>query len=157
MQRPAATSTSTEVPRGIRIFVWTFLALFFVAGFARIEAWPLTGWRLFSRVRHPIQQSWQVVTADASGAEHSLPIAKLGQSYRGTTHVLDEFASLSRGRQLAACDAWRTGSQRSGIPVREVRIYRLTTDVSKRSGDRAVPPERTLRFVCRGGTVEQVP
>ena len=38
-------------PRGIRVFVWIFLAAFMICGAAGIEAWPLTGFRLFSHLR----------------------------------------------------------------------------------------------------------
>ncbi|GAC1423992.1 MAG: hypothetical protein NVSMB57_16370 [Actinomycetota bacterium] len=146
------------VPRRIRIFVWTFLALFFVCGFARIEAWPLTGWRLFSHIRRPIQSSWNVVTVDEHGNEYSLPGEKLGQSFRGTTHVLDEFAALPKSKQIAACDAWAEAARRFGAHVVSVRIYRIVSDVSMRDGDRGAPPRsRTLRFTCINQTVETSP
>jgi len=147
-------SAESRVPRRIRVFVWTFLAAFFVCGFARIEAWPLTSWRLFSRVRHAVQTSWSAVTVDHSGREHQFPT--LGQSYRGTTHVLDSFSSLSRQKQIAACDAWANGARHAGQDVEAVRIYRVTSDVSHRAGDRGAPPlSRTLSFTCMDGRVER--
>lgn len=67
----AAASVS---PR-IRWFVRTFLLIFVVCGMARIEAWPLTGWRLFSHVRKPVQTSWRAVVVAPSGSEHGMAFA----------------------------------------------------------------------------------
>src|SRR5206468_2883631 len=39
------------VPRWAKWFVSLFLTAFVVCGVVGIEAWPLTGWRLFSHVR----------------------------------------------------------------------------------------------------------
>ncbi len=144
-----------DISPRIRVFVWLFIGSFVLAGFLRIEAWPLTGWRLFSHARRQVQTSWQAVTVDGSGGEHALPLGRLGQAYRGTTHVLAEFDELPDRRRLAACEAWARGAARFGAQVTEVRVYRVVRDVGDRRGDRGAPPRsRDLRYTCRDGRVE---
>jgi hypothetical protein len=137
----------------IRVFVWVFLVAFFVCGFARIEAWPFTGWRLFSISRKPVQTSWIATTVDGRGIEHDLPLAAMGDAYRGASLVLGGFATLPRGKQVAVCDALQDGARAAGQDVAAVRIYSEVRDVSRRAGDRGAPGIRTLRFTCGGGTI----
>jgi hypothetical protein len=136
-----------------RRFVWTFLALFVIAGVFGIEAWPLTGWRLFADARAARQVSFQAVTVDAAGHEHAIAWSRLPVPYRGNVQVLNGFAGLRPERQVAVCDAWADGVRGLGGQVSQVRVYRVETDVSRRGGDRAAPGARELRFTCAGGTV----
>ena len=136
-----------------RRFVWTFLVLFVIAGVFGIEAWPLTGWRLFADSRPARQASFQAVTVDAAGGEHAIPWSRLPVRYRGDVQVLKGFEGLRPERQVVVCDAWADGVRGLGGQVSQVRVYRVETDVSRRSGDRAVSGTRELRFTCADGTV----
>jgi hypothetical protein len=137
-----------------RRFVWAFLAAFVIAGVFGIEAWPLTGWRLFADARTAEQTSLQAVTVDAAGREHPVPWNDLPVRFRGNVQVLKGFPGLSPRQQVAVCAAWADGVRALGGDVRAVRIYRVTVDVSYRAGDRAAPGQRSLRFTCRDGTVQ---
>src|SRR6266511_3523031 len=66
METRTATGAEPVAPWARR-FVWAFLAAFVIAGVFGIEAWPLTGWRLFADARTAKQVSWQGVTVDAAG------------------------------------------------------------------------------------------
>jgi hypothetical protein len=147
-----ATGAGPVAPWARRI-AWTFLALFVIAGVFGIEAWPLTGWRLFADARAARQVSWQAVTVDADGHERPVAWSDLPVRYRGNVQVLKGFAGLRPAEQVAVCAAWADGVRALGRGVSQVRIYRLETDVSRRAGDRAAPGTRELRFTCRGGTV----
>jgi hypothetical protein len=136
-----------------RRFVWAFLAAFVIAGVFGFEAWPLTGWRLFADARTARQVSLEAFTVDAAGRERPVPWDDLPVRFRGNVQVLKGFEDLSSARQVAVCEAWADGLRGLGADVRAIRIYRVSTDVSRRAGDRAAPGERTLRFTCRDGKV----
>src|ERR671930_995812 len=92
-------------PRWARWFVWTFLTAFVVCGTVGIEAWPLSGFRLFSHLRSPHQTTWQAY-AVAGGRESRVPFNRLPAGDRGFTLLMKTFGSLSRERQLATCRTW---------------------------------------------------
>jgi hypothetical protein len=152
---PATQSTPDPAPAPpwARWYVGVFLALFLVCGVFGLEAWPLTGWRLFADARQARQPGFQAVTVDGQGQETPIPFRDLPAGYHGDVQLLKGFAALSRARQAAVCQAWAEAVRDRGGEVAEVRIYSTVTDVSRRAGDRGAPPDRTLRFTCRPGRV----
>jgi hypothetical protein len=151
---PTPAGQPAPAPRWARWFVGVYLALFVVCGVAGLEAWPLTGWRLFADARQARQPGFQAVTVDRAGHEMPIPFRELPIGYHGDVQVLRGFASLSRDRQAAVCQAWAEAVRDRGGEVAEVRIYQTVTDVSRRVGDRGAPPDRTLRFTCRAGSAD---
>lgn len=157
-QSPPAPTTAgpaaqpAPAPRWARWFVSAFLALFVVCGVAGLEAWPLTGWRLFADARQARQPGFQAVTVDRAGRETPIPFRGLPVGYHGDVQVLKSFGGLPRDRQAAVCQAWAEAVRTRGGEVAEVRIYQTLTDVSQRLGDRGAPPARTLRYTCRPGS-----
>jgi hypothetical protein len=152
MDRAASPSPPDQAPRWARWFVGAYLAVFVVCGVAGLEAWPLTGWRLFADARQARQPGFQAVTVDRAGRETPVPFADLPAGFHGDVQVLNGFAGLPRDRQAAVCQAWAEAVRDRGGEVVEVRIYQTVTDVSRRVGDRGAPPERALRFTCRPGS-----
>jgi hypothetical protein len=142
------------VPRWARRFVAAYLAAFLVCGLFGLEAWPLTGWRLFADARRAVQPGWQAVTVDRAGRETPIPFRDLPAGYQGHVQVLRGFAELAPDRQAAVCRAWAEAVRARGGEVAAVRLYQTETDVSARVGQRGAPPRRTLRYTCRDGTVD---
>jgi hypothetical protein len=149
MEPSPSPGTTARAPRWARWFVGAYLAVFLVCGLVGLEAWPLTGWRLFADARPARQPGFQAVTVDRAGRETPIPFADLPAGYQGNVQVLKGFAGLRAGEQAAVCQAWAGAVRDRGGEVAELRIYQTVTDVSARSGDRGAPPERTLRFTCR--------
>jgi len=150
----APPDSSGAAPRGARWFVASFLTLFVVCGYFGIEAWPLTGWRLFSQLRTDRQVSWMATALDQSGNETPVPFSRLGYAYRGFPQVLQKFGRLAESKQLSICRAWaKVTSEQSSHHFSTIRIYMTEWRLSKRVGMRAAPPDKTLRYECRGNSV----
>jgi hypothetical protein len=154
MEQPPPPGTRDRAPRWARWFVGAYLALFVVCGVAGLEAWPLTGWRLFADARQARQPGFQAVTVDRAGRETPIPFRDLPAGYRGQVQVLKGFAGLPTARQAAVCQAWAEAVRDRGGEVAELRIYQTVTDVSQREGDRGAPPARSPRFTCRPGSAD---
>jgi hypothetical protein len=152
MEHAPSPSTPVRAPRWARWLVGVYLAIFVACGVFGLEAWPLTGWRLFADARQARQPGFQAVTVDSAGRETPVPFADLPAGYQGNVQVLKGFAGLPAGRQAAVCQAWAEAVRARGGEAAEVRIYQTLTDVSDRVGDRGAPPQRTLRFTCRPGS-----
>jgi hypothetical protein len=135
-------------PAWTRRFVAVFLAAFVVCGTFGLEAWPLTGWRLFADARQPVQVAWQAVTVDPAGRETPVPFGDLPAGFHGNVQVLKGFAGLPAGEQAAVCRAWADAVRDRGGQVEAVRGYRTVTDLSRRVGERSAPPARELRWTC---------
>jgi hypothetical protein len=135
-------------PAWTRRFVAVFLAAFVVCGTFGLEAWPLTGWRLFADARQPVQVAWQAVTVDPAGRETPVPFGDLPAGFHGNVQVLKGFAGLPAGEQAAVCRAWADAMRARGGRVEAVRVYRTVTDLSRRVGERGAPPARELRWTC---------
>jgi hypothetical protein len=133
----------------VRTFVAAFLAAFAACGLFGIEAWPLTGWRLFSQLRTDHQVSWRAVAVDGRGDEQPIRFEALPRGYRNFSLVMRTFASLSAREQAAACRAWLAGARRETTGAKAVRIYRVDWYLSYRrgSGD-GPPPARSVLYTC---------
>jgi hypothetical protein len=152
---PAPPQEAERVPRWTRWFVWSFLGAFIACGVAGIEAWPLTGWRLFSHLRHEHAVSWQAVAVDGRGRETPVVFGRLPFAYRGASLILKTFQSLAPADREAVCEAWEDALRARGAPAGAIRVYRIDRDLFPRNGPRpANPSVRTLRFTCAGGSVD---
>jgi hypothetical protein len=149
--------SDVAAPRFARPFVAAFLAAFVICALATIEAWPLTGWRLFSHLRTEQQVRWAATAVDREGREHPYPLGALPDGFRGFAFLMNGFASDSAARRAELCETWRLGAaELIGFEARAVRIYQLRSDLSQREGDEGAAPQRTLTYVCRPGGVDAV-
>jgi hypothetical protein len=137
------------VPRWSRWFVRVFLGLFVLCGVAGIEAWPLTGFRLFSHLRHEQAVGWLRTAVGPDGEEQPVDLTGLPQGYGSFVLVVTSFASRPKDEQDAMCRAWVSGLERVDPAVRAMRIYRLDRALGpRRNGRPAASPPKTLLFSC---------
>ena len=116
----------------VRAFVWGFLALFAACGLAGIEAWPFSGFRLFSNVRTDEVAGWEVTAVDRAGDERPVSMAD-----RSWLHVAAGMERLPEAERLAVCRVWAPGADI------ELRVYRTWTPIDGGSS------RRDLRAACR--------
>jgi len=152
--RPTDRTGSTAPPAGVpapaRWLVRGFLAAFLLCSVFGLELWPLTGFRLFSRVRHETRFIW---TADAvlpGGREAGVVFTALPRAYQGFGLIMKGFRHLSPDAKRASCEAWLAEVRRVDGPAVALRLYRVTWTALPRKGARpARPPPRRLDYVCR--------
>jgi hypothetical protein len=150
--RPDEDEAERGPGRGIRLFVGAFLGLFLITGLVGVEAWPLTGWRLYSRLRHGDFWAWQVLAVGADGIERSVDLGHLPPAYHGVPYLLNDFAGLPVADREGACLALAVAAraQYSGVvgvavdhvlgripvdpeappslPSRRIRVHQCTLD-----------------------------
>ena len=138
-----------SVPRATRWFVFGFLFAFFVCAAFRLEAWPLTGFRIFSKTRHEIQRTWVAATVAPNGRESTLWFGDLPRAYQDFYLVMPRFRRLPRARERAICEAWLSAARRLRPSAMALRIYRMDRSVlPERNGRRPRPLWREVEYAC---------
>jgi len=135
-----------EVSPLTRHLVHAFLLVFAVAGFARLELYPFSGFRLFSELRSDKRVGWQLVAVDDEGKEVPIKLGDLPLGYRQSARVIPGMAHDSADERDEICDAWAAPLRARGVDVERVRIYRTVGSLRPDSP----PPERTLTYECGG-------
>jgi hypothetical protein len=131
----------------VRWLAWGFLAVLLATASLGVEAWPFTGFRLFSHVRSGTTAAWQVVAIE-SGHEVPVNVASLGRGFRGVDWVLARFGSMSQHEREKVCAAWEDALRSKGRNVSGLRIYRTTRRVRTDFDVPPPPAARTLRYEC---------
>lgn len=152
--RKTAIPSVERAPRWARWFVWSFLVAFAVCGVVGIEAWPLTGFRLFSHLRHPNQTDWQAFAVRPDGGEDWLPLSRFRGGYNGFPLLMKRFASHTHEDEAAMCRAWGVAAQGLRKSTVAIRIYEVDRVLEPRQGHgAATAPRRRLAYTCAGATV----
>jgi hypothetical protein len=120
---------------GVRAFVAVFLTIFVACALLQVEAWPFSGWRLFSHLRSEEARGWQATVVEPDGSERPIPFAVL--------HVLQGFDGLSSEGRAAVCGAWSAELAGTGTEGVEIRVYATTRSIRNPDDVR-----RELRHVC---------
>ncbi|HYZ02061.1 MAG TPA: hypothetical protein VFA92_11255 [Candidatus Binatia bacterium] len=152
--REATDREIERAPRWARWFVWSFLAALLVCGVVGIDAWPLTGFRLFSHLRYDHQTEWQAFAVRTDGSEARLRLARFPGGYNGFPLVMRNFESRSPGERSDMCRAWLAAASGLRDSAVAIRIYVVDRRLEPRHGRRAASvPRRTLAYTCAGGVV----
>jgi hypothetical protein len=92
-------------PRSARILVGVLLVLLLVPGLIGFDAWPLTGWRLFSVSRDAEQTRWVVEAVAEDGGRRIVSLEELPLRYRHAEWPMAELPGASEVRRDAVCEA----------------------------------------------------
>lgn len=146
----AATRTETEerpaddaIPLWTRVFAYGLITVVLLAGVASIEAWPLSGFKLFSATRGDTRISWEL-QAVVDGREQKVVTGESGAELGYSTLVLADFDEMPASERDEVCAAWVAPLRDTGTPVDELRIYRITTEL----GPDAPGPVVKLMWTC---------
>ena len=101
----AAAGGMDVVPRRARWFVGFLLLALAVPGIIGFDAWPLTGWRLFSLARDDSQTAWVLDAVDGRGETHVVELEDLPLRYRHAEWPMAELPGASTARREAVCQA----------------------------------------------------
>ena len=135
-----------------RGFVAVYLIAFLICGVFAIEAWPLTGWRLFSHPRRADLYGWRAFTFDSRGHQTKIDFARFPRADRHLPLIMQTYGRLSPRRKDAVCQAWAHRVRSFGIDVAGVRIYRSHVNLRRHRYHRHAPPARLTPFyVCADG------
>jgi hypothetical protein len=138
----------TALSPRIKWFVGTFLGVVMLFGFAGLEAWPLTAFRLFSVARDDTRTSWEARTVDRAGDETSFDQQDLPLGYRLAEWPLSEFPGSSDATRAAVCRGIAEGARDAGREVAAVRVYRLRERIDRVDGDWEVTTNPELYHEC---------
>jgi hypothetical protein len=101
----APPDASDRAPRSARVFVAVLFALLLVPGVVGFDAWPLTGWRLFSVSRDADQTRWVIRATDEDGETRTVSLEELPLRYRHAEWPMSELPGASVERRRAVCEA----------------------------------------------------
>jgi hypothetical protein len=124
-----ADAPGDEPPRWARVVSRSLVALVLVCGVASVEAWPLSGIRLFSTLRSDERVSYQLRAVDPRGNESTLAFGRLPVAYRNTQNLLPDFDRRTAAEREEICDAWALTPRANGQSVAFLRVYRITASV----------------------------
>ena len=102
---PERAPLADEAPRSARVLVAVLFVLLLVPGLVGFDAWPLTGWRLFSLSRDADQTRWVVEAVDAGGDRRIVSLEELPLRYRHAEWPMAELPGASEARRDAVCRA----------------------------------------------------
>ena len=139
-----AAAPGDEPPRWARVLSISLIALVLVCGVARVEAWPLSAFRLFSGMRGAERVSYQLQAVDPQGKETELPFGRLPVAYRNTQNLLPHFNRMTAAEREEICDAWARTPRENGQSVAFLRVYRITKSVYPHGH----APVREARYEC---------
>jgi hypothetical protein len=100
-----ARSERDEAPRSARVLVALLFVLLLVPGLIGFDAWPLTGWRLFSLSRGPEQTRWVIEAVDPDGSRRVVSLEELPLRYRHAEWPMAELPGASEAERTAVCEA----------------------------------------------------
>jgi hypothetical protein len=147
-----ATSDATERPQPwARPFVAVLLGAFLLCGVLGIEAWPLSGFRLFSAPRSSVTTGWRLVALTTEGEEVPVNVSRFGAAYRGFGFVARSFDQLPASERVAVCRTWLRAAASIGIDATALQLVRVDQALVPRDDEGPLSePRRMIVSTCRG-------
>jgi hypothetical protein len=123
------------VPRSARWLVGVLFVLLLVPGLVGFDAWPLTGWRLFSLARDETQTLWVLEAADEAGSSRRVELEELPLRYRHAEWPMADLPGASTERRQAVCEALLGAVIELHPGTAELRIARDRARLEERDGE----------------------
>ncbi|HEY8527197.1 MAG TPA: hypothetical protein VIL48_19670 [Acidimicrobiales bacterium] len=141
------------VPRAGRWLAGAVLVLLIVPGVLGLEAWPLTGWKLFSLSRDASQTAWVIEAVDAEGGSDTVDPEELPLGYRHAEWPMAELRTASDARRQAVCEALLGAVVDVEPGTVAVNILRDRQELVERDGEWVVTHDPEVVHTC---TVEEM-
>ena len=149
---PSTAADGTDRPQPwARPFVAALLAAFVTCGVLGIEAWPLSGFRLFSAPRSSEATGWRLLALSADGEGVPVNVSRFGAAHRGFGFVARSFEDLPTPERIAVCEAWFRGAASIGIDAATLMLVRIEQQLLPRNDDGPISePRATVVATCPG-------
>jgi hypothetical protein len=142
-------SDADTVPRSARWLVGALFALLLVPGLIGFDAWPLTGWRLFSLARDETQTRWVVEAVDDGGSARIVDLEELPLRYRHAEWPMSDLPGASTERRQVVCEALLGAVVDVEPTTVELRIARDRARLEERDGEWTVIDDLEVVHTCR--------
>jgi hypothetical protein len=142
------------VPRSARWLVGVLLVLLLVPGLVGFDAWPLTGWRLFSLARDESQTLWVLEAVDEAGSSRRVELEELPLRYRHAEWPMADLPGASTERRQAVCEALLGAVVELDPGTAELRIARDRARLEERGGEWTTIDDLELIHTCRPSDLE---
>ena len=150
MSRTTETSERSDAPpRYVRRFVVALLVLLCVPAVIGFDAWPLTGWRLFSLARDNSQIRWVADVIRSDGDVVTVDFDELPIAYRHAEWPLAELGGAGKERRDDVCLALLDGVQEHRLDdAVGLRIVRDRQHLVERDARWVVTHDREVFHSC---------
>ena len=142
-------SDADTVPRSAHWLVGALLALLLVPGLIGFDAWPLTGWRLFSLARDETQTRWVIEAVDDDGSARIVDLEELPLRYRHAEWPMSDLAGASTERRQAVCEALLGAVVAVEPTTAELHIARDRARLEERDGEWTAIDDLEVVHTCR--------
>jgi hypothetical protein len=136
------------VPRSARWLVGALFVLLLVPGLVGFDAWPLTGWRLFSLARDDTQTLWVLEAVDDDGSSRLVDLEELPLRYRHAEWPLADLPAASTEHRQAVCEALLGAVIDVEPETAELRIARDRARLDERDGEWTVTDDLEVIHTC---------
>jgi hypothetical protein len=140
-----------EAPRSARLFVGLLFVLLLVPGLVGFDAWPLTGWRLFSLSRDADQTRWVLDAVDEDG-HRIVSLEELPLGYRHAEWPMAELPGASVERRDRVCEALLDAVRDVQPTTVRLVLSRDHTRLVRRDGEWTTEHDVEPFHACTGGT-----
>jgi hypothetical protein len=144
-----AESDLDRVPRSARWLVGVLLVLLLVPGLVGFDAWPLTGWRLFSLARDDTQTLWVLEAVDDDGSARLVDLEELPLRYRHAEWPMSDLPGASTDRRQDVCEALLAAVVEVEPTTAELHIARDRARLEERHGEWTVIDDLEVVHTCR--------
>jgi hypothetical protein len=142
------------VPRSARGLVGLLFVLLLVPGLVGFDAWPLTGWRLFSLARDETQTLWVLEAVDEDGSSRRVDLEELPLRYRHAEWPMADLPGASTERRQAVCEALLGAVIDLDPGTAELRIARDQARLDERDGEWTTIDDLEVIHTCAPSDLE---